>query len=180
MKGHVMRTLLTRFATQSDRTKQYFWPLTYFTGIVVSNLLMIWLPMMPLAGTMIPPAIFAFGFVFVLRDFAQRQIGHHVLLFMAAAAVVTFVLAGPAIASASVTAFVISELVDWAAYTLLRRPLRQRVLISSLVSVPVDTAVFFLALGILDFHSLIVGVIVKMIATIAVWLYLTIRGEVRV
>ena len=155
------------------------WPVTYFGAIVFSNLLMLWLPMMPLAGTAIPPAIIAFGFVFVLRDFAQRAIGHSVLLFMAAAALATFFLAGPEIASASVTAFVISELADWVAFTVLRSSLRRRMLISSLISIPVDTAVFFLALGILDVHSLVVGVSVKMIATIAIWLYLTVRGEVR-
>lgn len=173
-----MRTLIEQIYRRPSPIG-LFWPATYFSAIVFSNLLMLWLPMMPLAGTVIPPAIITFGFVFVLRDFAQRAIGHSVLVFMAAAAVATFFLAGPAIASASVTAFVISELTDWAAYTLLRRPLRQRILISSLISVPVDTAVFFMALGILDVRSLMVGIAVKLVATVAVWLCLTLREEAR-
>ena len=152
-----------------------FWPALYFTAIVVSNLMMVWLPMVPVFGVDIPPAIFLFGFVFALRDFAQRALGHHVLGVMAAAAIATYWLAGPAIALASTTAFLVSELADWAVYTITKRPFVQRMLVSSLISVPVDTAVFFLALGILDAKSLIVGIGIKMIGTAVLWAYLAAR-----
>lgn len=152
-----------------------FWPALYFGAIVLSNLMMVWLPMVPVFGVDIPPAIFVFGFVFALRDFAQRAIGHRVLAVMAIAAIATYWLAGPTIALASTTAFLASELADWAVYTITKRPFLQRMLLSSVVSVPVDTAVFFLALGILDTKSLIVGIAIKMIGTAVLWAYLVFR-----
>lgn len=154
-----------------------FWPVVYFVAIVFSNLMMVWLPIVSISGIGIPPAIFVFGFVFVFRDFAQRAIGHYVLIFMAFAAVATYWLAGPAIAVASTTAFLVSELADWAIFTITKRPFAQRILLSSLVSVPVDTGVFFYALGILDVPSLVVGIIIKMIGTAVFWSYLTFRSQ---
>lgn len=159
----------------SPVSTRIFWPAVYFAAIVFSNFMMVWLPMVPILGIDIPPAIFVFGFVFVFRDYAQRAIGHYVLIFMAVAAVVTYWLAGPAIAVASTTAFLVSELVDWAIFTVTKRPFAQRILFSSLVSVPVDTGVFFYALGILDAPSLIMGIIIKMIGTAVFWSYLTFR-----
>ena len=82
------------------------------------------------------------GIVFVLRDYAQRQIGHMILLATLTAGVVTYFMVDPAIARASITAFVISEMADWAIYSFTKRPLQSRILISSLVSVPLDTLAF--------------------------------------
>lgn len=153
------------------------WPALYFGAIVLSNFMMVWLPMVSIFDVAIPPAIFVFGFVFVLRDFAQRSIGHYVLGVMAAAAVLTYWLAGPAVAVASTTAFLVSELADWAVFSLTKKPFAQRMLLSSLVSIPVDTAVFFYALGILDTASLLVGIAVKLIGTAIFWTYLTFKQE---
>lgn len=162
-------------AVSNPSLHRFFWPALYFGAIVLSNLMMVWLPMVPIFGVAIPPAIFVFGFVFVLRDFAQRALGHYVLGVMIAAAIVTYWSAGPAVALASTTAFLVSELADWAVFTVTKRPFTQRILLSSLVSVPVDTAVFFLALGILDAPALLVGIAVKMIGTALFWCYLTLR-----
>jgi uncharacterized PurR-regulated membrane protein YhhQ (DUF165 family) len=52
-------------------------------------------------------------------------------------------MAPPAIALASAAAFGISELVDWLVYTTSKRPLSQRVLISSAFSAPLDSAAFW-------------------------------------
>lgn len=103
--------------------QKLMWPGIYFMAIVLSNMLMIRLAPIPLFGTVIPPAIILFSFVFVLRDFAQRAIGHAVLLVMAAAALATYLAAGPEVAKASVTAFIVSEMADWATYSLTRRPM---------------------------------------------------------
>ena len=43
---------------------------------------------------------------------------------------------------ASGLAFLVSETVDWAVYTFSKRPLSQRVMISSLASAPLDQVVF--------------------------------------
>lgn len=152
-----------------------FWPGIYITTIVTSNLLMIWLPMIEMLGTMIPPAIIAFGFVFVVRDFAQRVLGHYVVVPMGIAAALTFLLAGPAIAMASLTAFVISEIVDWAIFSSLNRSFSQRVALSSFLGVLVDTFVFFAVLGILEPHSFVVGCTVKLIWTLFFWVFLAWR-----
>ena len=82
------------------------------------------------------------GFVFVLRDYAQREVGHYVLGFTALAGAITYVMVDPAIAVASVTAFMLSEMADWAIYSFTRRPIHERILISSIVAVPLDTLVF--------------------------------------
>lgn len=155
--------------------RRLVWTTAYIATIVTSNLLMVWLPMIEVLGTMIPPAIITFGFVFVLRDFAQRELGHSVLVAMAIAAVLTFLLAGPAIATASLLAFGVSELVDWGIFSRLRRPFSQRVAFSSIVGVLVDTFVFFAALGILEPHSFVVGSAVKLIGTAVFWVYLARR-----
>lgn len=175
-----MRTLNNTLRQLVALRTKLGWPAAYFAVILLSNLLMVWLPMMPVAGTSIPPAILVFGLVFILRDLAQRAVGHLILPVMAAAALATYGLAGPAIAAASVTAFVISEIADWAVFTATRRPLKQRILLSSLVAVPVDTAVFFLALGILDPHSLAVGVVAKLLATFLIWLALSVGSGRRI
>ncbi len=69
------------------------WTLSYFGIIVLANMMLLWFEPIFLAGSAIPPAIFASGFVFVLRDFAQREIGHLVLIAIVAAAGTTFWLA---------------------------------------------------------------------------------------
>lgn len=154
-----------------------FWTILYIGVIVASNILLIQLQPVHLFGIVVPPAIVAFGFTFVFRDFSQREMGHYVLLAIAAAAFLTYVLAGPAVAFASVTAFVVAELADWLIYSLSKRPFAQRILISSLVSVPVDTLVFYQLLGILDPTSLIAGVVIKLIGAFVFWAYLQHRDN---
>jgi uncharacterized PurR-regulated membrane protein YhhQ (DUF165 family) len=148
------------------------WTLGYFGTIVSANMMLLWFEPIFLAGSPIPPAIFASGFVFVFRDFAQREIGHFVFLAIVSAAGATFLLAGQEVALASTSAFLIAELADWAIYSVTKRPMSQRVVLSSLVSVPLDTAVFYALLGILDPLSLALGVAIKLIGTAGIWLVL--------
>ena len=82
------------------------------------------------------------GGVLALRDGAQRNWGHRVLLWMLAGAALSYWLGNPAVAIASVSAFLISESVDWIVYTTTHRPFAERVWRSVLASSPVDTAVF--------------------------------------
>lgn len=154
-----------------------FWTLLYISAIVLSNFLLLWIPPVAFLGTVVPPAIVAFGFVFVLRDYSQKEIGHYVLLAIATAALLTYFFAGPAIAYASVTAFVVAELADWLVYSVTKRPMSERILISSLVSVPVDTAVFYYILNILDPWSLVVGVAIKLIGAVGFWAFLRYREQ---
>jgi queuosine precursor transporter len=115
------------------------------------------------------------GFVFVLRDYAQREIGHKVLLATLLAGGITYLMVDPAIAVASITAFVISEMADWAVYSFTRRPLQSRILISSLISVPLDTVVFQHLAGYLTPAAFTTEVLSKALGVAMVWYLLKLR-----
>ncbi|WP_165909508.1 VUT family protein [Shinella sp. JR1-6] len=166
------RTVHNALVGSKPAHHRLYWSGLYFATIVVSNLLLVWLEPIEILGVVIPPAIILFGLVFVFRDYAQTDLGHSVLAVMLAAALATYWLAGPDIAFVSVFAFLVSELVDYVVFSITKRPFLQRMLLSSLISVPVDTAVLFYLLNILDAKTLAVGVAVKMIGTMAVWSYL--------
>lgn len=117
------------------------------------------------------------GFVFVLRDYAQREVGHYVLGFTALAGVITYVMVDPAIALASVTAFMLSEMADWGIYSFTRRPLHERILWSSLIAVPLDTLVFQHMAGYLTPAAFITEVASKAIGVMIVWYLLRARDR---
>jgi len=144
--------------------------LGYIALIVLVNWLFSVVPLVDLpGGEKWPPVSLVVGFIFVARDFAQREIGHRVILAMLVAGVVSYVMADPFVAMASIAAFLISEFADWAIYSFTGRPFAQRVLISSAVSTPIDSAVFLVMIG----HFSIVGVVVmtisKMLGALTVW-----------
>ena len=119
-----------------------------------------------------PPMSLAVGLVFVLRDFAQREIGHRVILLMLAGAVLSYFMASPAIAFASCAAYLVGESVDWAIYTWSRRELPERVLLSSLVGTPLDSAVFLLLIGFFSWGGVVLMTLSKMLGAVAVFVWL--------
>ena len=116
-----------------------------------------------------PPMSLAVGLVFVLRDFAQREIGHKVWFAMGAAGILSYLMADPFVALASIVAFAVSEAADWAIYTYTKKPFAQRILISSLVSTPLDSAVFLGVIGHLSWSGVIAMTLSKMIGALVVW-----------
>jgi uncharacterized PurR-regulated membrane protein YhhQ (DUF165 family) len=142
----------------------------YVALIVLVNWGFTVVPLMPLpGGEMWPPMSLVVGLVFVARDYAQREIGHKVIIAMLVSAALSYVMANPFVAVASLSAFLISEFADWAVYSFTRRPFSQRVLLSSLIGTPLDSAVFLAIIG----HFSLVGVVVmtlsKMLGALAVW-----------
>lgn len=128
---------------------------------------------MPDGGQWAPMAVVT-GLVLVVRDFAQRQIGHYIFLPLVLAAAFSFMLAGPAIALSSTGAFLVSELADWAVYSFSRRPLSSRILLSSAISAPIDTTVFLLGAnmvtpGILAASTIITSVASKLTGAYVVY-----------
>jgi queuosine precursor transporter len=117
------------------------------------------------------------GFVFVLRDYAQREIGHRVLLATLIAGIITYFMVDPGIAMASVTAFVLSEMADWAIYSFTKRPLQSRILISSLVAVPLDTLAFQYLAGYLTPAAFATEVLSKALGVAIVWYLLKLRMD---
>jgi len=115
------------------------------------------------------------GFVFVLRDYAQREIGHKVLLATAFAAIPVYFFAGPGLAVASLTAFALSEMVDWGVYSFTRRPLQNRILLSALFSVPVDTLAFQHLAGYLTPAAFLTEVLSKALGVMVLWMMLKMR-----
>jgi hypothetical protein len=108
------------------------------------------------------------GLVLVVRDFAQRELKHWVFGAMAVGLVLSTLTAWPVIVVASGVAFLISETADWAVYTFANRPLSQRIMISSLVSAPIDQVVFIwlasqVVDGIFAWGTIVTGVISKLI-----------------
>ena len=91
---------------------------------------------------------------------------------MAIGAVLSYFMASPFVAIASVAAFTISEVVDWGYYTWSKKSLRQRILISSALSTPVDSAVFLIILNQFSLLATIAMVVSKMLAAVAIWYYL--------
>ncbi|WP_434387156.1 VUT family protein [Melittangium boletus] len=121
-------------------------------GLACSDLGPCLLPVGP--GLMAPSGVLIVGLAFVLRDLVQRRLGKGwTLLAILAGALLSALLAPPALVLASGGAFAVSELADFAVYTpLQKRGLVLAVLASSLVGLVVDSVLFLqLAFGGLDF-----------------------------
>jgi queuosine precursor transporter len=93
------------------------------------------------SGAFQPLAIVT-GLVLVVRDFAQREMKHWVWGAMITGLVLSMLTSWIVVVFASAAAFLISETVDWAVYTFSKRPLSQRIMISSSFSAPLDQMVF--------------------------------------
>lgn len=154
-----------------------FWTTAYIAAVVAINWLFVVVPMVPILGTMFPPVMLVVGFVFVFRDFAQREINHWVIIAMLVAGGISYFMSAPVVAIASVTAFLISESIDWAVYSFTRKPLSQRILYSSAVSVPVDTFVFLQLVGFFDWTAFALVSIAKMIGALVFWIVLRNRPK---
>lgn len=135
---------------------KFKYSLLYFGAIVVVSAAFNYYPLLVDLGGGASFSAWAFvvGFWFVLRDFSQRELGHLVLLPMGLGVVVA-ALMNQALAIATVISSSASELIDWLLYTWLKQPFHRRVLISSLISCPIDSIVFFAAF---DFFQVIPGV----------------------
>lgn len=131
-------------------------------------------PTMPipheLGGGNFQPLAIVTGFVLVVRDFAQREIKHWIFGAMIVGLFLSSLTSWIVIVFASGAAFLISETVDWAVYTFVKRPLSERVLLSSCASGPLDQIVFiWLAsmapgqAGIFAWGTILTGVASKLI-----------------
>jgi queuosine precursor transporter len=105
-------------------------------------------------GLMAPSGVIMAGAALVLRDLVQRRLGMAASsLAILAGAVLSALLAPPALVIASAVAFLLSEFADLAVYTpLAQRGLIAAVVVSSVVGLVVDSIVFlWLAFGSLEF-----------------------------
>ncbi len=151
------------------------WTATYILSIVLVNWLFVVVPPFPTPFGELYLATLVVGTVFVLRDYAQREVGHKVLLATLAAGVITWFMTTPALAVASITAFAISEMADWAVFSFTGKPLQKRILISSLVSVPLDSLAFLYLSGYLSPLSFTTETASKAVGVGIVWMLLKLR-----
>ena len=121
-----------------------------------------------LGGGAFQPLAIVTGLVLVVRDFAQRELKHWVWGAMIVGLVLSTLTSWITIVLASGAAFLISETVDWAVYTFSKRPLSQRIMISSLASAPLDQVVFiwlasFVVPDIFAWGTVLTGIASKLI-----------------
>ena len=154
----------------SGKTRMKY-ALFYILSIVAVNCAFDLVPPLVLPGGDVwSPVALVVGFVFVIRDYAQREIGHYVLPAMLFGGFLSWLLASPNVALASLCAFFAGELLDWAVYTFTGRPFSQRVLFSSALSTPVDSAVFLAMVGMFSWSSVLIMTVSKMVGAFAVFL----------
>lgn len=168
---------------QSIRLLRLRWVYLYISLIPIVNMAFVYTPTlaMPDGGQWSPMAIIT-GLVLVVRDFAQREIGHWIFVPLLIAVGLSYAMAGPEIALASGAAFLVSEMVDWAVYTFTHKPLSTRVMISSVAGAPVDTLVFLMGAnlivpGILAPSTLITSIASKLFGAYVVFRLLRRREQ---
>lgn len=147
------------------------WPVLYVALMPIINWSFAAVPTatIPAAfgGGQFQPLAIVTGLVLVVRDFAQRQIGHWIWGGMIVGLLLSTLTSWVTIVFASGAAFLISESVDWAVYTFSKRPLSQRVLISSAASAPLDQVVFiglasYVVPGIFAWGTILTGIASKL------------------
>jgi uncharacterized PurR-regulated membrane protein YhhQ (DUF165 family) len=121
-----------------------------------------------LGGGLFQPLAIVTGLVLVVRDFAQREIKHWIWGAMIVGLALSSLTSWIQVVVASGVAFLISETVDWAVYTFSKRPLSQRIMISSLASAPLDQIVFIglaslVVPGIFAWGTVITGIASKLL-----------------
>lgn len=146
------------------------WTFIYIFSIVLLNVAFSYVPLIDTTfGLFSPMAVFA-GTIFVTRDYMQRKSGTgQALIPMGIAALLSYLLADPFVAIASVAAFVVSEVADWAIYTITKLEFHKRVLWSSVISTPIDTAVFLLFIDQMTTGTFLLMVASKLIAAAIIY-----------
>lgn len=151
--------------------------LLYVASVVLVNIGFSYVPLIPTDFGLLSPMAFVVGAVFVIRDFAQRQSGHYVLVAMVVATVASYLLADPFVAIASAMAFMTSEVADYLLYSFTKKPFHHRVLISSIVSTPIDTAVFLLGIQNFTTGTFVLMVLSKLVAAVIIFVSYKIRDK---
>ncbi len=121
------------------------WTYLYLFLIPFINWCFAAVPTIPLPdhGEWTPMSIVT-GLVLVVRDFAQREVGHWIFIALLLGLGMSYFTSPHDIAWASTCAFAVSELIDWSLFTFLKLPLSKRVFISAGISAPIDSTVFYL------------------------------------
>jgi queuosine precursor transporter len=116
----------------------------YLGSIVLANILVHSFGIVKVLGLTFPAGAVAIGLTFSARDFVQEHYGKFgCWAWMLVASLITL-LFNRQLALASAGAFFLSELSDWVIYTTTRGGMVKRLLLSNLISTPIDSLVFVL------------------------------------
>lgn len=143
------------------------WTAAYLASVVAVNWSFLHVPMIHVGPVAWSIGSVIVGGVFVLRDCAQRSVGHRVLAAMAAGLIITAWMS-PALALASGGAFAAGETAEWVLFTVTGRPFRERVLLSASVATVIDTLAFLLLAGFFTPANFAVMVASKLVALLVV------------
>lgn len=141
----------------------------YIVFVLLLNTAFVYLPYVHVGANSFSTAEPFVGFIYVMRDFAQREIGHFVILAMCIAAFLSYMMADYTIALASTSAFLVGEFIDWAIFTYTRKPLSQRILLSSTISSPIDSFVFLYVFGHFTWFEMTLMTLLKIGGATALW-----------
>jgi len=150
-------------------SRKFIASITYIVLVVVVNLMLYYLPGIPILGHSVSSADAFVGVIYLVRDFAQREIRHYIFAAMLLGAFLSYLLADASIALASVSGFIVGELIDWAIFTYTRKPLSQRLIWSAVISTPFDTTVFLYVAGRLNPVSAVFMIVGKWIGVLILW-----------
>jgi len=153
------------------------WTYVYVLLIPLVNWSFANVPSYPVMGGEWNPMTIITGLILVVRDLAQREIGHTIFLPLCIGIAISFLMAPPEIAAASALAFGISECIDWAIFTFTRRPLSARIMWSCAAAAPVDSFVFLVGAdmavpGLFTLPTLICSIASKLAGAYVVYLHL--------
>lgn len=143
--------------------------ISYIVLIVLINALFAIFPTYKILGFNVSLIDVTVGVIYVMRDFAQREIKHYVIIAMLIGSFFSYFLASKDVALASVTSFIIAESVDWGIYTFTKKPLSKRIFWSAAISSPVDSAVFLYMLNMFNVLALFVMMTAKILGVLLVW-----------
>lgn len=153
---------------------------SYILAIVLLNMAVVYLPHVGAFGESFSPADVMVGLIYLVRDFAQREIRHYIFVAMLVGAALSYFLASHDIALASVSAFLVGELIDWALFTYTRKPLSRRLLLSAIVSSPFDSIVFLYVSGRLYWLPVLIMTGGKFIGVLILWLLWKLNSQWRI
>lgn len=132
-------------------------------------------------GIEAPSGVYLVGLTLVLRDLLQRRIGKLSMFGLIVGGAALSALISPAVAVASGVAFLVSESVDYGAFSLTERfGFLRAVLASNAVALVVDSVIFLaLAFGSLAFiEGQVIGKTVATLAAVGVLAAVRMRREV--
>ncbi len=113
-------------------------------SIILGNILVNSLGLVTVLGLTFPAGAVAIGLTFSARDFMQERYGKFGCWgWMLVASIITF-LFNQQLALASFSAFFIAEFSDWLIYTRTKGSLEKRLILSNLISTPLDSLIFVL------------------------------------